>query len=529
MVEVTLTVGKLDASLALLLTKDHHLIEFPTILLPDGISQGSIVKLVCERDLQQEEIEDKNFERLQEEIFNTFGKNGPKAPVLKTLNITQTSCVLEWEPLELGIAEVKSLTLFKNGKKLGLIKNPMNKKTIKLSGLPVDTPYTFQLRLDTTSGVYFSNLVELTTHKMTDLSGINICLGQIDYSLEEFGPEDLEEVIREIGAKPVSSIVKTETTQFVCTQSGGAEYDKAVAMNIPIIRPEWLKACEQEKRIVGVNKFYLSSEPAIWKQRKFWKKKETPRVAEPEAEPKAEFESQSEAAPATATEPVEESKEIEHKSEEPLPPIPAQSEDEKLDEVSLAKEDDVQTVPKINIISTDADDVEHEPVEKEITQEVVDDSSVAPVVETEPEVEEPVTEEPVVEETAEEPAAEEPAAEEPAAEEPAAEEPAAEEPVVTEGVTAVEEPVAEEPVAEEFAPEEPVAEQPITEETITEKPAEAPAPEAADEAEEVEETEENEETEETEEPEAEGQTTESSDKVSKPANKKKNKKKKGKK
>ncbi|GME68483.1 unnamed protein product [[Candida] boidinii] len=527
MVEVTLTVGKLDASLALLLTKDHHLIEFPTILLPDGISQGSIVKLVCERDLQQEEIEDKNFERLQEEIFNTFGKNGPKAPVLKTLNITQTSCVLEWEPLELGIAEVKSLTLFKNGKKLGLIKNPMNKKTIKLSGLPVDTPYTFQLRLDTTSGVYFSNLVELTTHKMTDLSGINICLGQIDYSLEEFGPEDLEEVIREIGAKPVSSIVKTETTQFVCTQSGGAEYDKAVAMNIPIIRPEWLKACEQEKRIVGVNKFYLSSEPAIWKQRKFWKKKETPRVAE--AEPKAEFESQSVAAPESesATEPVEESKEIEHKSEEPLPPIPAQSEDEKLEEVSLAKEDDVQTVPKINIISTDADDVENEPVEKEITQEVVDDSSVAPVVETEPEVEEPAAENPVVEETtAEEPAveettAEEPAVEEPATEEPVVEEPSTEEPAATEELTAVEEPVVEEPVIEV-----PVAEQPIAEETVTEKPAEEPAPE---EAEEVEENEENEETEETEEPEAEGQTIESSDKVSKPANKKKNKKKKGKK
>ncbi|GME90475.1 unnamed protein product [[Candida] boidinii] len=426
MVEVTLTVGKLDASLALLLTKDHHLIEFPTILLPDGISQGSIVKLVCERDFQQEEIEDKNFERLQEEIFNTFGKNGPKAPVLKTLNITQTSCVLEWEPLELGIADVNSLTLFKNGKKLGLIKNPMNKKTIKLSGLPVDTPYTFQLRLDTTSGVYFSNLIELTTHKMTDLSGINICLGQIDYSLEEFGPEDLEEVIKEIGARPVSSIVKTETTQFVCTQSGGAEYDKAVSMNIPIIRPEWLKACEQEKRIVGVNKFYLSSEPAIWKQRKFWKKKETPKV-----EPESESESVAVSAPApateSATEPVEESKEIEDKSEEPLPPIPAQGEEEeKLDEVSLAKEDDVQTVPKINIISNDADDAEDEPIEeKEITQEVTDDSSVAPVAEIElegePAAEEPVAEEPAAEELAAKPVAEtEPEAAEPSAE-PAAE------------------------------------------------------------------------------------------------------------
>ena len=28
-------------------------------------------------------------------------------------------------------------------------------------------------------------------------------------------------------------------------------------MNIPIIRPEWLKACERERRIVGVRDFYV--------------------------------------------------------------------------------------------------------------------------------------------------------------------------------------------------------------------------------------------------------------------------------
>lgn len=36
-VDVLLTVGKLDASLALLTTQDHHVIEFPTVLLPENV------------------------------------------------------------------------------------------------------------------------------------------------------------------------------------------------------------------------------------------------------------------------------------------------------------------------------------------------------------------------------------------------------------------------------------------------------------------------------------------------------------
>ncbi|GME74670.1 unnamed protein product [Ambrosiozyma monospora] len=271
MVEVSLTVGKLDASLALLLTKDHHLIEFPTILLPDGISTGSIVKINCDRDFKQEEYEDAQFEKLQEEIYETFGKNEPAPPNLKILNVTQTSCVLEWDPLELGTANLKSLTLYKNGEKLGPIKNPASKKNIKLSGLPVETEYSFQLKLDTTAGVYHSNNVTFKTHKMTDLSGITICVGDIDYTNEPFTEEDITDAVTTIGAKPISDKVRIDTTQFICTKKTGIEYEKAKNMNIPIIRPEWIKACELERRIVGVNKFYLDSEPQIWKQKDFWK------------------------------------------------------------------------------------------------------------------------------------------------------------------------------------------------------------------------------------------------------------------
>ncbi|KAG7879215.1 hypothetical protein KL905_003386 [Ogataea polymorpha] len=270
MVEVSLTVGKLDASLALLLTQDHHLIEFPTILLPDGISAGSIVKIHCERDLKQEEAEDSAFDRLQEEIFNTFGKNEPKCPKLKIVNVTQTSCVLEWESLELGTAELKSLTLYKNGTKIGQIRSPLSKKNIKLSGLPVDTQYKFHLKLETSAGSYLSNIIELRTHKMTDLSGITVCIGVIDFDSEPFTLQDIEESLNKIGARPISREVKIDTTQFICTRKTGPEYEKAKSLNIPIVRPEWLKACELERRIVGVSKFYLDSENPIWKEKEFW-------------------------------------------------------------------------------------------------------------------------------------------------------------------------------------------------------------------------------------------------------------------
>lgn len=259
MVEVSLTVGKLDASLALLLTKDHHLIEFPTILLPNGVKAGSIVKIKCDQDLETEVEEQKKFQAIQDEILLTFGKNLPKNPVLKIKNITQTSCVLEWDQLNLGTATLKNLILFKDGKKLGSIPLPLTNKTTKLSGLPIDKTFQFQLRLDTTAGVYLSDAVEVTTHKMTDLSGITVCLGDITAN-DQFTVEDVEETLKNMGAHyPAQTTIKVDTTHFICTRENkqNAEYLKAADMNIPIIRPEWLKACERERRIVGVRDFYV--------------------------------------------------------------------------------------------------------------------------------------------------------------------------------------------------------------------------------------------------------------------------------
>lgn len=294
MVEVSLTVGKLDASLALLLTKDHHLIEFPTILLPNGVRAGSIVKIKCDQDLEGEKEEQKEFQTIQDEILTTFGTNLPSAPNLKIKNVTQTSCVLEWDTLELGTANLKNLVLFKDGKKLGAIPQPLTSKTTKLSGLSIDQTFEFQLRLDTTAGIYLSAVVEVTTHKMTDLSGITVCLGDISAN-EQFTVEDIENTLKNMGANyPPQDKIKVDTTHYICTRENkqNPEFLKAFDMNIPIIRPEWLKACERERRIVGVRDFYVKDcvLPDIL-AKNYWQKgtQSTTRAIESnETEPKAE-------------------------------------------------------------------------------------------------------------------------------------------------------------------------------------------------------------------------------------------------
>jgi hypothetical protein len=263
MVEVQLTVGKLDASLALLLTKDHHLIEFPTILLPDGVNAGSVVTIKCEQDIQQEQEEKKQFEELQEQILHLFGTNEPQAPKLRLKNVTQTSAVLEWDPVDLGSATIKSLTLYKNGTRLGHIPNPLITTTTKLSGLQIDSKYVFHLRLDTTAGVYESEHITVHTHKMTDLSGITVCLGNID-AKEGFTREDIEESLKNIGGKALQDEVKVDTTHFIATIGLGTQWKKAADCNIPVVRPEWLKACETERRIVGVRNFYLDADPKFF-------------------------------------------------------------------------------------------------------------------------------------------------------------------------------------------------------------------------------------------------------------------------
>ncbi|KAL2263086.1 hypothetical protein VTK26DRAFT_8244 [Humicola hyalothermophila] len=251
---VSLTVGKVDAGVTVLLTPDKRLIEFPSILLPPDITSGSIVDIDVSRNKNSETEAERAFRELQDQILSSFGTVEPSPPVLRCRNATQTSVVLEWDPIQLATADLISLALYRNGQKAGNIPKPLSMHTTKISGLAVDTEYTFHLVLRTTAGTFASQRVTVRTHKMTDLSGITITTGILPAPVRE----GLVAAVERIGAKIVDG-VRIDTTHFVTTEGRGVQWEKANELNIPVVRPEWVEACERNGRILGVTKFYLDA------------------------------------------------------------------------------------------------------------------------------------------------------------------------------------------------------------------------------------------------------------------------------
>lgn len=134
----------------------------------------------------------------------------------------------------------------------------MDMLSTKISGLAVNTEYSFYLVLRTSGGTYSSNTLTVKTHEMTNLTGITVTPGVLPPPLREA----LEAAIERINAK-ITDTVRIDTTHFVCTEPRGTEWSKAVEMNIPVVRPEWVEGCEREGKIVGVRGYYLDADPKL--------------------------------------------------------------------------------------------------------------------------------------------------------------------------------------------------------------------------------------------------------------------------
>ncbi|CAI6339302.1 unnamed protein product [Periconia digitata] len=313
---VSLTVGKVDAGVAVLLTEDKRLIEFPSILLPPDISSGSIVDITVSRNHDKESSSAAAFHALQSNIYRTFGQRTPSAPILRCRNATQTSVVLEWDPIDIATAELRSLTLYRNGSKAGTIPKPTEVHSTKLSGLAVDTEYQFHLVLRTSAGTYSSEKIKVQTHKMTDLSGITITPGHMPATLRE----SLQKSVERIGAKIVDT-VRIDTTHFVCTEGRGPAWEKAVENNIPVVVPDWIKGCERDGRIVGVRGYYLNADPRL--------RQIGPGGAPGQGPPQQVTSPRTEVTPPTPERPTRQREE--DNSAPPPPPPPKDHEDEKSD------------------------------------------------------------------------------------------------------------------------------------------------------------------------------------------------------
>ncbi|KAG0322539.1 Chitin synthase, class 5 [Dissophora globulifera] len=252
---IRFTVGKVDAGMTILLTEDHHLIEFPSLLLPKGVSAGSVVNISVNRDLDEEHHRHEEFWALQDEILDQFGKNPPKTPTLRVKSLTQSTCILEWDSLVLNQASLRSLDVYKNGVKQGhSIANPFHTTQYKLQGLDIDQEYSFYIGVKTSAGTLRSNDVKARTHTLENLTGTNICFGvfESDYALEE-----CKKLIVEIGGTWTEE-VGIDTTHLLCHVQGGYNYEAALQQSIPIVKPEWLKACVEHKKLQAALPYYLT-------------------------------------------------------------------------------------------------------------------------------------------------------------------------------------------------------------------------------------------------------------------------------
>ncbi|KAI9467199.1 hypothetical protein BJY52DRAFT_1201531 [Lactarius psammicola] len=262
------TVGKLGTH-DILLGERAHLIEFPSLLLPPGATTGSIVNISVTQNVAEEHKRDREFWDLQSDILEEFGRGTPKAPQISLRNVTQTSVTLEWPSLELATASLRSLDIYKNGQRLAAIPSPLQNTSTKLSGLDINTDYSFRLVLRTTAGTFQSNLIRVRTHTMTDTSGISVCFGNVQDSVLL---ENAKLALQEMRAK-WSDKIQIDTTHFVCTtpaatptgaqvsgsisSAPGVEYQRALQLSIPIVQPQWILACYAEKKMVPISAFYL--------------------------------------------------------------------------------------------------------------------------------------------------------------------------------------------------------------------------------------------------------------------------------
>lgn len=307
---IILTVGKIEAGVAMLLTENLQIVEFPSSLLPNEVESGSLVSIKIRRDTEAEAQAIEEFEKLQEEIYKEFGRpieikddpsstakefdpNNPLELHLFLHSLSQTTATLKWNEVDLGRCEFKGIDCFLNGLKASN-STMLKQNCLKLSGLDMGKKYKAQICLRTTGGNFTSQMLEFQTHDISNLSGLVVVLGfmeeerknevvayldsvQAKYS-NQFVPDATHFVtdskpdtsMNNLGfpdatniSKGVSHVMSNPEISNISKLSISAEAEEicsleaAKAMNIPVVRSEWLLSCKSLGKMAPVRDFYF--------------------------------------------------------------------------------------------------------------------------------------------------------------------------------------------------------------------------------------------------------------------------------
>lgn len=166
-----LSVTKIDAGIAILLTESMQIVEMPTFLLPHDIIPGSFITLHMERHSEAENSKHYLFESLQNDIMNHYGQF-PQPPTLSIaedqifFNVISISGNdinhIEWywndELIQTPNEEVFLYDWYEKGLKESFIKLSQLHPFINSRQ---DSRNTIQLCLKTSSGTIWSNKITI--------------------------------------------------------------------------------------------------------------------------------------------------------------------------------------------------------------------------------------------------------------------------------------------------------------------------------------------------------------------------------
>lgn len=210
--------------------------------------------MTIERNKDEEKRQKTEFSHIQKEIYDLFSRT-PKSPVIHIKSITQTSLIIKWEPLELYFAELRGIDVYRNGIKLAVTPSP-SASSVKLSGLDMNHEYELWIVVRTSAGSFTSNKESVKTHTIDNLTGLNPTFGLFNNPSDAV---ELVEIISRIGASYTEDL-STDNTHLICTLPRGPKFETAKELNIPVVSPEFLKACEANGKIMPSHLFYMQAE-----------------------------------------------------------------------------------------------------------------------------------------------------------------------------------------------------------------------------------------------------------------------------
>lgn len=145
-------VSKIDAGIAILLTHDLHLIEWPVSLLPSDISEGTYFDLNIVENKQFKSDMLNEYKAIQEEIFELYGK--PKDEIV-------IKCLARGQGIFLEVAQedmqsIKSVSIFLDDQQYKKSFQMLSKNSI-LINVEQDKTYTVYIKAQTANGLVQSN------------------------------------------------------------------------------------------------------------------------------------------------------------------------------------------------------------------------------------------------------------------------------------------------------------------------------------------------------------------------------------